>query len=75
MEGFRSNYNTLIAKFKKADVWLDNKEIPTAKKMEWLDQGKMNILTIELSRMMKEYERLTGEEMDIKNILEGFDAI
>jgi len=43
MEGFRSNYNTLIAKFKKADVWLDNKEIPTAKKMEWLDQGKMNI--------------------------------
>jgi len=24
---------------------------------------------------MKEYERLTCEEMDIKNILEGFDAI
>lgn len=69
---FKKDYNILIVKLKKADAWLADKTVTVKRKTEWLDQGKMNILFEDLSRMMKEYTRLTGEEMNEKEILEGF---
>jgi len=68
----KQKYNMLIRKFNRAEKWLDNKKVPLAMKEEWLNQGKMDVLTIELSSMMKDYEQLTGIEMTEDEVLEGF---
>lgn len=71
----KEKYNVLILKFKRADKWLDDKKIESGKKEEWLNQGKMNVLTIELSTLMKDYEKLTGIEMTEDEVLDGFKNI
>jgi hypothetical protein len=68
----KEKFNILLKKFNRAEKWLDDKKVPLAKKEEWLNQGKMEVLTIELSSLMKEYKKLTGIEMTKDEVFEGF---
>lgn len=68
----KTYYNELIAKHKKGMRWLEDSKVDFKKKMEWLDSGKYNALTVELSNLIAEYEKLTGKEMTEAEILEGF---
>lgn len=54
-------FNTLIDKHKKAMNYLENPNVSNDKKEQWLESGKYEELTIELSLIMEEYNRLIRE--------------
>lgn len=63
-------YTENIIKIKKGDEYINNPNTS----MENLEkfQPRYNMVIEELSRLQLEYRNITGEEMNIKNKLNGF---
>lgn len=65
---FRKEYNKLIERYYKAEKYLNscNEE----KFNKWVPEFQKII--VDLSKMMKQYEEMTGNQMSKEEVLEGF---
>ena len=70
INGIKNKYGALIKRIAAADIYLENELINIEVRMKSLDL--YNLLVEELSKLQLEYKQITGEEMNIKNKLNGF---
>lgn len=67
---FKQNYNKLLEREKKAELFLENPKVTQADKDKWMP--KFVEITEQLSKFMREYKQLTGQEMQDNEVLNGF---
>ena len=67
---FKTKYNTTLATFNKGDKWTSDTK-RTTKEVEG-GCKRLTELSQELSLMMADYEKLTGQNMSDENVLHGF---
>lgn len=66
----KAKYNTTLATFNKGDKWTSDTK-RTTKEVEG-GCKRLTELSQELSLMMIEYKKLTGQDMSDKEVLQGF---
>jgi len=67
---FKQKYNDLLLREKKAELFLENSKVSQADKDKWMP--KFVEITEQLSLLMREYKKTTGEEMTTEEVLQGF---
>lgn len=70
LKELKIKYNKVLEREKKAEEYFNRTDVSGTEKEKWLP--KLNDIIVELSRMMKEHKKLTGEEMSKQEVLEGF---
>jgi len=66
----KAAYNVIIAREKKAELFLENAAVPQVKKDLWVPEFVK--ITEQLSMLMIEYKKITGFEMRDSEVLNGF---
>ena len=70
LKELKSAYNILIAQEKTAEIAFKDSKYTEAQKESWFP--KFNQITECLSKLMRDYKTLTGENMSDKEVLNGF---
>jgi len=70
IDDLKRAYNVLIAREHKAEKYLENDKVPQETRDKWLPEFEK--ITILLSALMRRYKVLTGHEMEISEVLNGF---
>jgi len=67
---FKQKYNSLLAREKKAELFLEDFKVSQADKDKWMP--KFVEITEQLSLLMREYKKTTGVDMTDIEVLQGF---
>lgn len=67
---FKQEYNKLLAREKKAELYLEDFKVSQVDKDKWMP--KFVEITEQLSKFMREYKKITGQEMQDNEVLNGF---
>jgi len=70
IEDLKGAYNVLIQREKKAEKYLENNSVPQETRDKWLPA--FTAITEQLSMLMRDYKKLTGNEMLDSEVLNGF---
>lgn len=73
---FKKKYNALLAREAKGRKLIDDENTTMEQREKWLN-GKNGYMDIceQLSKMMREYDRLTGVSMSNELALNGFKGV
>ena len=71
LEDLKAAYNVLILREKKAEIFLENNNIPQITRDKWIPE--FNKVTECLSMLMRDYKKITGQEMQDSEVLNGFN--
>lgn len=66
----KKNYNALLEREKKAEIYLENDKVPQENREKWMPEFVK--ITEQLSLLMREYKKTTGTEMLDNEVLQGF---
>ena len=67
----KATYNILIAREKKAEKFLEDTTYTQDKRDSWVPEFVK--ITEQLSLLMREYKKITGQEMPDNEVLNGFN--
>ena len=70
LSNLKQEYNKLLERFNKAEVYFKDENVPQSEKDKHIPL--YTEIVIAMSKLINEYEKLTGEDMTNELALEGF---